>query len=45
MRERARHWGGDLTATSSRFGFAVRVVITDLTLLIARTDPIDEEQP
>lgn len=45
MRERARHWGGDLTATLSGDGFAVRVVITDLTLLIARADPIDEEEP
>jgi signal transduction histidine kinase len=45
MRERARQWGGDLTAAASGDGFSVRVVITDLTLLIARSGAIQEEEP
>lgn len=44
MRERARRWGGDLTAAISDSGYTVRVVIGDLTLLIARSvaGPEDE---
>jgi signal transduction histidine kinase len=36
MRERARHWGGDLTAAIAEGGYTVRVVIGGLTGLHAR---------
>jgi signal transduction histidine kinase len=44
MRERAQRWGGSLTASASAGrGYTIRVVIGDLTLLIARSVSIGED--
>jgi signal transduction histidine kinase len=43
MRERVRRWGGSLTASAAAdHGYLVRVIIGDLTLLIARSAPVEE---
>jgi hypothetical protein len=43
MRERAQRWGGILTAGAATGpGYIIRVVIADLTLLVARSVPAEE---